>query len=236
VSDRAEKTREALLEVAERRFAEAGYDGVSVRELARSAGCNLAAIQYHFGSKRELYLESVRRAMERRGREDAWAWLAQPAPSRRSAAVLLLRFVESFLERVCEQGQDNACMRLMLQEAMRPSEAIDAVVERFTRPHQELLVGSLARIAPALGARALELSAHSLLGQLLHYPIQRAFLERQSSLDLGRTSTRREIAEHLVRLTLRGLGCTEAFAAAVLTETSRKSRPKSALRIPRRGA
>lgn len=218
MSDRAETTRDALLDAAERRFAEAGYDGVGVRELARSASCNLAAIQYHFGSKRELYLETVRRAMARRGNDEVWAILAEEPATRRAAAGQLARFVDAFLANLCEDDAGNACMRLMLREAMRPSEAIDAVVERFTSPHIELVLGAMHHLAPALGARELEFMAHSLLGQVLHYPIQRAFLERQASFDLGDPATRREIACHVVALSLRALGCTSAFVTRVLAE------------------
>lgn len=235
MQDRAERTREALLDAAERRFAEAGFDGVGIRELASAAGCNLAAIQYHFGSKRELYLETVRRAMERRGNAEAWAILAVEAPTRHAAALQLARFVATFLASVCEDDGENACARLMLREAMRPSEAIDAVVQRFTRPHQELVVRTLAQVAPTLGARELELAAHSLLGQVLHYPIQRAFLERQSSLDLSDVATRREIACHVVELSLRGLRCTSAFVDRVLLEAGLRERSKPVKRPARRG-
>ena len=41
---------------AERQFAELGFDGVSVRDIVREAGVNLAAVSYHYGSKSELML------------------------------------------------------------------------------------------------------------------------------------------------------------------------------------
>ena len=40
-----------LLEAAEKLFAEKGYDGTSVRDIAQEAGVNLAMISYYFGSK-----------------------------------------------------------------------------------------------------------------------------------------------------------------------------------------
>jgi TetR/AcrR family transcriptional regulator len=49
-------TREALLAAGTVLFAEHGYDGVSVRAIARRAGVNTAMISYHFGGKRQLYL------------------------------------------------------------------------------------------------------------------------------------------------------------------------------------
>ena len=48
-------TRDLLLEVAGRLFAERGFDGVSIRDITREAGVNLGAVTYHFGSKVELF-------------------------------------------------------------------------------------------------------------------------------------------------------------------------------------
>ena len=51
-------TRTAILDAGELLFAEAGYSGVSLREITRHADVNVAAIHYHFGGKEEV-LRSV---------------------------------------------------------------------------------------------------------------------------------------------------------------------------------
>lgn len=50
-----EESRARILETAGRLIADRGYDGVSIRELAREAGVNGASINYHFGGKEGLY-------------------------------------------------------------------------------------------------------------------------------------------------------------------------------------
>ncbi|HZE86273.1 MAG TPA: TetR family transcriptional regulator [Puia sp.] len=50
--------REHILTVAEELFGNNGFDGTSVRDIANSAGVNLAMISYYFGSKEKL-LESL---------------------------------------------------------------------------------------------------------------------------------------------------------------------------------
>jgi AcrR family transcriptional regulator len=47
-----------ILQVAEQLFAEEGFDGTSVREIAKIANINVAMISYYFGSKEKL-LESI---------------------------------------------------------------------------------------------------------------------------------------------------------------------------------
>ena len=56
-------TTESLLNAAERLFAEYGYDGVGMRTLAIEAGVNLGAATYHYGSKEQLYIETVMRCL-----------------------------------------------------------------------------------------------------------------------------------------------------------------------------
>lgn len=48
-------TRRVLLETAARRFAEAGYDKTSVRDIAAAAGVDPALIRHYFGNKAGLF-------------------------------------------------------------------------------------------------------------------------------------------------------------------------------------
>jgi AcrR family transcriptional regulator len=57
----AEATRERILDAAEALFAEGGYDGASMRDVALGAGVKLAVITYHFGLKDQLFEAVVER-------------------------------------------------------------------------------------------------------------------------------------------------------------------------------
>ena len=57
-------TRERLLDAAGQLFAKDGYRHVTVRDIARVAEANLAAVNYHFGDKLRLYLSVVEAAIE----------------------------------------------------------------------------------------------------------------------------------------------------------------------------
>jgi len=47
-------TKTKILDAAEQLFAEHGFNGTSLREITSQAEVNLAAVNYHFGSKKEL--------------------------------------------------------------------------------------------------------------------------------------------------------------------------------------
>ena len=57
--DRDNPTRRRILRVARRLFADAGYNGVSVAELARAARVNRAMLYYYFKDKRDLYRQTI---------------------------------------------------------------------------------------------------------------------------------------------------------------------------------
>ena len=48
-------TKTRILDAAEGLFMEHGFEATSLRSLTSSAGVNLAAVNYHFGSKEELF-------------------------------------------------------------------------------------------------------------------------------------------------------------------------------------
>ena len=52
-------TKEKILDAAERLFAEHGFASTSMRDITTEADVNLAAVNYHFGSKLAL-LQAVR--------------------------------------------------------------------------------------------------------------------------------------------------------------------------------
>src|SRR4029453_11943533 len=71
---RSAAKREAIAEAAMRHFAEHGYQGARVEELARELGIAKGSIFQHFGSKAGLFLATYERAVS-----SLPAWLHAPA-------------------------------------------------------------------------------------------------------------------------------------------------------------
>lgn len=51
----SDETRQKILNVASELFARYGFNGTSVRDIASACDVNVAAVNYHFGSKHNLY-------------------------------------------------------------------------------------------------------------------------------------------------------------------------------------
>ena len=52
-------TREVILAAAREAFAERGYDGASIRQIAGSAGVDPALVHHYFGTKDQLFLDAL---------------------------------------------------------------------------------------------------------------------------------------------------------------------------------
>lgn len=103
----AEDTRERLMTAAARLFAEHGFEGTSVKELADSAGVNVSLVSYHFGGKENLF----RACLEHFGKQRlALAQrLLQPAASTEEFKLRLKMFVEEMFAAHAEDS-DRSCI------------------------------------------------------------------------------------------------------------------------------
>lgn len=53
-------TKEKILRAAHTLFGQKGFDSVSIREISKEAGVNVAAVNYHFENKENLFKETIR--------------------------------------------------------------------------------------------------------------------------------------------------------------------------------
>lgn len=91
----AETTKQLLLSAATKLFAQQGYAGSSVKEIAEQAGVNVSLISYHFNGKEGLY----KACLDRFGREnlELAERILRPAENAEEVRVRLQMFVEQML-------------------------------------------------------------------------------------------------------------------------------------------
>ncbi len=127
-TERGQETRERILNVAEALFAEHGFEGASLRMITAAAGVNLAAVNYHFGSKEKLIEEVFRRRLTwlnevRRQRLEA----LQDEALRLGKSVRPSRILEAFfgsLFDLAKQPGGETFLRLLGRTLTNPSEFV----------------------------------------------------------------------------------------------------------------
>ena len=104
-------TRELILDVAERGFAERGYTGVSMREIAAGAGLkNQASLYHHFRDKRALY-----EAVLERGLTPIFTLVAESGRLWRDGRADVM--LETFLDRTVEHLTLHPHLPRLIQRA-----------------------------------------------------------------------------------------------------------------------
>src|SRR4051812_29480310 len=140
-----EETQQRLLEAAGHVFAEKGYAAATVREICQRAKAkNLAAVNYYFRDKEQLYQATLRNAFNCRVHELP----LPPWPAGTPAAVKLRDFIRVVLTRMLEDHALPWQMQLLMRELANPSEAGKDLVRQFIRPVYERLWAILRELLP----------------------------------------------------------------------------------------
>lgn len=147
-----EATRARLLQAAEELFADRGYNAVSMRDIAKHAKANLAAAGYHFGSKENLFVESVMRQMRPlNARRLAALTELEERPRPPSLEEVLDAFARVLLEQAVSDQESGRRLHRCLSRTFAESDQIARTVFRKELlPAALRFLGAITRACPDL--------------------------------------------------------------------------------------
>ncbi|HEX5482857.1 MAG TPA: CerR family C-terminal domain-containing protein [Terriglobia bacterium] len=209
------ETRQRLLAVAARLFAERGFKNVTIREICTEAGANVAAVNYHFRDKMGLYetiLNSTIDGSLRRREEAAKGVKAGESPEERLRAYIRV-YMRSILG---EQDQQQALFgKLMSREWADPTPAFRIIFERALQPNWMALsaivkenLGVAAGDHPAEGCggdRRVDACTMSILGQCIIYASGKQMSEYFAPGKQFNEEIIDSIAAHITEFSLAGM-------------------------------
>jgi AcrR family transcriptional regulator len=207
-----ENTRDKILSAAGEVFAEQGFEGATIRAITERAGVNVAAVNYHFRDKAELYTRVVLDACSARAAYREAMAEAVDSPEERFRS-LTYRFLEYLLD----PARPNWKRRLMAREMANPTTALDELVEKNIRPlRDEFLLPTLRELTSGcFSRRQLSYFGSSIMSQCLYFLQSRPIIDRLNpDFKIGKSEIA-EIAEHITRFSL--------AAIAELTRQARRS-------------
>jgi AcrR family transcriptional regulator len=194
-------TQQRLLEAAEEIFAAKGFEAASIREICKQAGANVAAINYYFGDKERLYIETVKyanRACTDGAPFPEWGPDTPPVQKLRD-------FIRVMVTRMMTP-QSTASLQLMMREMTQPTAACVEMVRDYIRPIAQRLGGILAEVMPAASDQERTLVAFSIVGQCHFYRGQRAVASLLIGEDNFRQLDVERVTSHITAFTLGALG------------------------------
>ncbi len=129
-----------LLEAVLQSFGENGYDGTSVREIARRLEVSHNLIPQRFGSKEDLWYAAVDHGFGRLAND-----LTREAQTLGSDELLILRgLIRSFIE---INAQHPSLLQVINQEASQPGPRLDYLFDTYIRPVRDFGQAWLTRLA-----------------------------------------------------------------------------------------
>jgi len=164
-------TKERLLDAAELLFAQQGYEAVSIREIATAADVNLAAVNYHFQGKHNLYVEVLRRRLEPK-REKLLAAIAkvEAADDDQPKLEMLIRaFVGTHLEDAVNNPRGQLGIHLMSREMSEPRHGARVLLKELIAPVRERIRLLLTDLLPEAEETRIQMIIGSLVGQFIFY-------------------------------------------------------------------
>jgi TetR/AcrR family transcriptional regulator, regulator of cefoperazone and chloramphenicol sensitivity len=197
------KTRDAIMEAAGKIFAEEGYSKATVRDICREAGANIAAINYHFGDKKRLYLAVLKHYQE-------IAFQTHPPnlgiKETQEPEKKLRAYIRSFLTRIMDDGRPAWFGKLLAREFTQPTWAFDILVEETIRPSFQLLTGIVASILGKNSKeRVVRLCSMSIVGQCLYFRHSHPVISRLFPGEVFGPKQIDELTEHIHLFSLSGL-------------------------------
>lgn len=200
-------TRERLLTQAEILFAAGGYNGVSVRQITTAADCNLAAVNYHFGNKKNLYLAVFReRWLIRAGRlrECFEADLAGAKES--SVEEIFGALANAFLRGPLTDTERIYHVQLIQREMVNPSEAFQLVADEVMGPFMQDIARRLRlHVIHTMDEEQIMLHVFSIFSMVLYFNFARAAVTHITG-HLYDESLKKRLVEHIAAFSARGFG------------------------------
>ena len=226
----AVETKDRILDAAETLFMEHGYEATSLRSLTTAADVNLAAVNYHFGTKEELFEAVLTRRldpMNQRRLELLTRFESEsapkPLPCERILSALLVPALA--LARDPARGGSNF-LRLLGRAYADPAPFIrqllsDQYAEMITR-----FKAAFARALPQMPRKELSWRLHFIMGALSYTLAGTDALKLIAELNPLETANDEILLRRLAPFLLAGLTAPLPDLSAVTRELDGDSKPR----------
>ena len=216
MTDDKQTTKDRLLDAAEQLFAEKGFDGASIRDLAAAAGVNVAAVNYHFQGKDNLYREVIKRRFvdQRDASLAALASLLEKTDGQPALDRVIATMVGQHVAGALAAPGQPTFMALMGRE-MNADRSIENTTffKQLIAPMFDSYSAALLKACPDLDQERINWFMASIVGQVHHFIFRRmkwnslpedsesrAFMKRAfPALTLPREDYVKEVTAHITR-------------------------------------
>lgn len=155
-------TRDIILRKSHKLFADKGFNGVSIREIAKECDVNIAAINYHFSNKENLYLQTIKASVLET--ENQISLLYEQYKEKSSED-----FAQAIFEHFLNNAEDLRTGFKLIISSDRYTEAMGEDMPKFKGPPGgEYIYKILQSEVPTAKAEDLEWAMRTIFSQIIH--------------------------------------------------------------------
>ncbi|HVT33333.1 MAG TPA: TetR family transcriptional regulator [Rhodanobacteraceae bacterium] len=196
-------TKERILGAAETLFARHGFAGASLRQVTAAANVNLAAVNYHFGSKDNLIEEVFRRRLDELNARRQVALAAAIASEAPTLEGVLGAFIRPALELSLDPSGGHAFMRVLARAYAEHDERLRKFLSDNYGHVLREFAAAFGRLLPHLDKEELYWRLDFITGALTHSMADFGPMKRRGQI--SEEAHRERAAEHLIRFAIAGL-------------------------------
>jgi AcrR family transcriptional regulator len=198
--------QDRLLNAAEELFCEHGFEGTSIRDIAATADCNIASVNYYFGGKENLYVAVWRRHLHfmRQARVASIEKVMSQQDGEPSLEELLTSYANAFVEPLVDKKTGGRFIRLMAREMVDKHLPQNIFLDEMIIPVMTALQQAIMRICPGLDEVNARLAILSIVGQLVHTTMAETMLEQSDHPQIPKFELA-EVVRHIVRFSAAGI-------------------------------
>lgn len=201
----AKETKRRLIEAAGEVFAQHGFERATIKEITDRADASVAAVNYHFSDKQELYDQVVQYVHER---GDETFKCCGDVPTGLPPKERLRAFVAQLVGHVLDPSLPTWHCQIKAREMQNPGAATDRFIQDSIRPYvkqMEELVQNL--LGQPVGPVELTRLVNSVIGQCIFYAHNRELLVRLYPDQPPAADVADELAAHITKFSLAALSC-----------------------------
>jgi AcrR family transcriptional regulator len=198
----AVSTKNRILSAAESLFAQRGFDGASLRQLTAAAGVNLAAVNYHFGSKEKLVEQVFRRRLDALNSQRLSALAAIAGAESTTIEDVLAAFIRPALD-MSHDVSGSLFIRVLARAFAEHDDTLRQFLSDNYGHVMRQFTAEFARLLPQLSKQELYWRIDLVSGALTHAMSGFGMIQRKS--EVSEHVHREQIAQHLIGFAVAGL-------------------------------
>ena len=199
-------TRSSLLECAERLFLAHGFEGVSIRQITEGSGANIAAVNYHFNGKTNLYREVLAQRLD--AIANAKLAMLKELNDQQPAATLeqiVSTYIRSYFDTLLTSPDNDRLLQTIYREMGPDAIASDLVTTRLVMPIHQAFQQTILKAHPDIDEGHVSYCVSSITGQVLHFIRAREVLKSIRIPEQKQTFIE-DTVHHITQFSLRGIG------------------------------